>query len=163
MKARNFWLYNDQNYINAFSRRGCAIKQISLKKYLGFKIFFVSKFQKCFATSKRISPHCGSCSILEVYSMEAVFAHLPTQVVCRQWLKKKYSFVSSANHEMQQAAKKMSSHQSRDTKSSDRLSQGPLKIWTEHFNKSHLLKDYHGVGPGEPYMQYTAKTNYLKF
>ena len=27
--------------------------------------------------------------------------HLPTQVVCRQWLKMKYSFVRSANHALQ--------------------------------------------------------------
>ena len=46
----------------------------------------------------------------------------------------------------------MSSHQSRDTKPSDRLSQGPPKIWTEHFNKSHFLKYSHGGGPGEPYV-----------
>ena len=39
--------------------------------------------------------------IIEASSSKAVFAHLPTQVVCRQWLKKKYSFVRSANHEMQ--------------------------------------------------------------
>ena len=46
----------------------------------------------------------------------------------------------------------MSSHQSRDTKPSDRLSQGPLKVWTEHFNKSHFMKYSREGGPGEPHM-----------
>ena len=47
----------------------------------------------------------------------------------------------------------MSSHQSRDTKPSDRLSQGTLKIWTEHFNKSHFMKYSHGGGPGDPMLK----------
>ena len=41
-----------------------------------------------------------------VFKRSFRIAHLPTQVVCRQWLKEKYSFVRSANHEMQSPSQK---------------------------------------------------------